>query len=376
MTTNINSRFIPKAQPFFSPGAEERLQRRLHEVLNGWLSGGPLLAEFEARFAEYVGVKHAVAVNSGTNALYAILRHYRLNGAEVIVPTMTCFACASAVILAGGAPRLVNVDSQTMCLDLDDTVRSITPRTRGIVAVHLAGHIVPWFDELRGVCRDRGLFLLEDAAHATGAAVGARRAGSLGDSGCFSFHPTKIMTTGEGGMITTDDPDLATHCRRFRDASTGEDGPADSPALNLKLDELSSALGLEQLAEIDSFVQRRNAIAAQYGALLADVPGVELLSPAPGRVSSWWRAYVRLSGRFDRDAVMNRMLAEHLIDVRPAYRPLLHHHPALAPYANDRGRFMPSDQAMATLICLPVFIGLTAADVERVVSSLRACLDV
>jgi dTDP-4-amino-4,6-dideoxygalactose transaminase len=338
------------------------------------LSGGPLLDEFESRFASYVGVDHAIAINSGTAALYTLLKHYRLDGGEVIVPTMTCFACASAVILAGGTPRLVNVDPETMCLDFEDTVGSLTAKTRGMIAVDFAGQVVPWIDDLRALCRERGLFLLEDAAHATGASVGSRRAGSLGDAACFSFHPTKIITTGEGGMITTNDPAVAAHCRRFRDPSTGEDGPSDSLALNLKLDEMSCAMGIEQLSDLDSFVQRRNETVAQYGALLAGVPGVELLPLTEGRVSSWWKAYARLDDRFDRDAVMNRMLIEHRIDVRPAYRPLLHNHPVLGQYVSDRSRFSPSDQAMGKLICLPVFVGLTSDDIARVVRSLQECL--
>ena len=363
---------IPRARPYFSAAAQERLHHHLRDVLEGWLTAGPLRDRFEARFAAYVGARHAVAVSSGTAALYATLRHFALDGGEVILPTMTCFACASAIQLAGGVPRLVNVAPDSMGLDPADTLAAMGPHTRGVLAVHLGGHILPWIDELRNACRERGLFLVEDAAQATGASLGGRRAGVLADAACFSFHPTKIITTGEGGMITTDDAALAAACRAFRESSVGEDGPRPGLGLNLALAEMACAMGLEQLAELDDFLSARGAVARQYAALLAPVPGVTLLEPPAGSVSSWWRAYVRLPEGVDRDALMQRMLVEHAVDVRPAYRPLLHDHPSLA--AGDRGRFAPSDAAMARLVCLPVFVGLTAPDVERVVASLVACL--
>ena len=366
---------IPPARPHFSPESQERLHARLDAILNGWLSRGPLAEEFERRFAEYVGAKHGIAMSSGSAALLAALSYFDLRGGEVVIPTMTCFSCAGAVILAGGVPRLVNVDPDTMCIDFQDTVANVEPQTRGILIVHLAGQIVPDIDKFRALCRERSLFLLEDAAHATGASVHGRNAGSLADVACFSFRPTKIITTGEGGMVTTHDDELADFCVRFRDGGRSRDGDTYSMAgLNTTMDELSAALGLEQLAELDGFVLRRNEIVERYRRLLREIPGVDLLPLSEGSRSSYWKVYARLPAEIDRDALARRMLEEHGIDVRPAYRPLLHRQPGLARYVSDPSRLAPSERAMSSLVCLPIFLTISEEAMERAVDALGRCL--
>lgn len=367
--------FIPSTKPYISSERQRKLHDRFDQILNGWLSQGPLVEEFERSFAEYVGTRYAVAMSSGSCALYVALRYFDLKGGEVILPTMTCFSCASAVILAGGFPRLANVEPDTLCLDLEDTIRQIGPKTRGIMVVHLAGQIVPWIDELRNICTERGLFLLEDAAHATGASVNGCRAGSLADVGCFSFHTTKIMTTGEGGMITTSEASIADFCRRFREIGVSKDKlNNDIFALNLRMDELSAALGIEQLAELDSFVRRRNEIVENYRALLVEVPEVQLLPLRNGRISSYWKVYARMAQWMNRDTLTKRMLNEFQVDVRPAYRPLLHEQPVLGSYVENRSRFLLSDHAMAHLLCLPIFLTITQAQMEYVVEGLKKCI--
>ena len=201
---------ITNAKPFFPNEDIDSILNDIKDSLRtGVLTFGPNVEKLEREFADYVGVKHAIAVNSGTSALEIALRYFELNGGEVIVPTNSFVASANAVIFAGGKPVLADIKKETLCIDPNEIRKKISANTKGVMVVHLAGLIPPEMKEIQEICKENNLFLIEDAAHAPGASIDNKKAGNLGDVGCFSFFPTKPMTTGEGGIITTNDVKLA-----------------------------------------------------------------------------------------------------------------------------------------------------------------------
>ena len=257
---------IDKGGPSLPAPDVDGLLEDFREILgSGRLTQGKYLDRFEQEFSEYVGVSHAVGMSSGTAPLEIALRHFGVEGGEVIVPTNTFAATANAVVLAGGTPVFADLDPSTLCSGPGEIEGLLTERTRGVIAVHVAGLIVPGIAAIAAWCRAHSLFLLEDAAHAHGSRIGGRCAGSLADAASFSFYPSKVMTSGEGGMLTTDDSGLAAFARSFR--SHGQ--ASDSRSIvrlgsNYRLPELSAALGLSQLRRLDSIIAGRARLADRY----------------------------------------------------------------------------------------------------------------
>jgi dTDP-4-amino-4,6-dideoxygalactose transaminase len=268
---------------------------------SGTLTMGPLVKDFEAQFAAMVGVKHAIAVSSGTAALQIALRCIGVAGREVIVPTETFVASANSVILAGGKPVFAEINPETLCLDFTDVERRITSKTTAVMIVHMAGLISPNIDYLVKLCERHGLALLEDAAHAHGASFGRRRAGSFGRAGCFSFYPTKVITAGEGGMITTNYDGLASMAGSLR--NHGVNPKSDDyvrVSTNWRMPEANAAIGLVQLRRLNDFLDRRNEIAALYDRGLASIAGIRPLPTYPAVRHSYWNYIAMLDERIDR----------------------------------------------------------------------------
>ena len=196
---------INMADPHFTPEDRKWIHQELDHILDGALSMGPNVQAFELEFAVRVGVRHAIAMNSCTSALEAALRSRLAPGKEVIIPAETFIATGMAVHAAGGKPVFGEISDATLCLDLEDVKQKVTPRTAGVILVHMAGLVSPDILHFRKFCDDSSLFLIEDAAHAPGASHAGKMAGAFGHAGCFSFFPTKVITAGEGGMLTTAD---------------------------------------------------------------------------------------------------------------------------------------------------------------------------
>lgn len=234
------------------PIIEEDEKRAVIEALeSGQLAQGPRVAAFEQAFADYVGVKHAIAVANGTAALHvAFLAHGIGAGDEVIVPALSFAATANTVLLAGATPVFVDVRDDDFNIDVGAIEAAITPRTRAVVAVHLYGQMCD-VHAVAAICASRGMMLIEDAAQAVGATVGATRAGSVG-TGCFSFYATKNLTTGEGGMITTSDADVAARARLLRSQGEPTRYVTEELGYNYRMTEMAAALGSVQLAKLDA----------------------------------------------------------------------------------------------------------------------------
>jgi len=241
---------IPIAKPLI--GEDEIFA--VSEVLeSGMLAQGRAVDAFERAFAEYIGVKHAIATSNGTTALDVSLKSLRIEeGDEVIVPSFTFIASANSILFQGAKPLFVDVDDATFNINPDDLLEKITPRTRAVMGVHLFGHP---FDcnVIQEICNDHNLYLIEDAAQAHGAIYDGKKVGGFGDLGCFSFYATKNMTTGEGGMITTDDEKFAQLCRLIRSHGEGEKYRHTMLGYNYRMMDIQAAIGLVQLKRLEKF---------------------------------------------------------------------------------------------------------------------------
>ena len=267
------------ALPFLPYGKQEISDADVKAVVealcSGWLTTGPRVGEFESAFANWCGAGHGVAVNSGTAALHAAMRAIQLKpGDEVIVPAITFAASANAAIYEGGVPVFADVEPDTLLIDPESAARKITPNTRAIVAVDYAGQPAD-YDALRALAKQHDIALIADACHAPGATYKGRKAGTLADISCFSFHPVKHLTTCEGGMALTGDADMAAHMRRFRNHGIDSDHRSREKSgtyaydmrelgYNYRLPDVQCALGMAQLARLSGWIAARQRIAGLY----------------------------------------------------------------------------------------------------------------
>lgn len=371
-------RHIPRTRPYF---AEEDIHAILEliegSLRSGLLTMGPLVDDFEKKFAAMVGVKHAIAVSSGTAALEVVLRCIGINGQEVIVPTETFIASANSVILAGGKPIFAEIHPNTLCLDLADVERRITSATAAVMIVYMAGLIPPDIGRLVKMCDRYGLVLIEDAAHAHGASIDGRRAGSLGRAGCFSFYATKVLTTAEGGMITTDDDELANIARSLRNHGSRPNGSDYiRVATNWRMSELSAAIGLVQLKQLENALVRRNQIAAHYSQALLSISGVRPLPTSPLVRHSYWNYIALLDEEIDRMKLAEVLREEFGIEIAWPYNPPCHLQPVFQELLGYKiGDLPQSERVLAHHVALPMHLSMTDADVGHVIEGLRLSLD-
>jgi perosamine synthetase len=344
-----------------------------------WLTTGPLVERFERAFAAAVGAREAVAVNSGTAALHTAMFALGIGpGDEVIVPPMTFAATANCVVYQGGTPVFADVDPDTLLLDPQQVVTRITPRTRAIITVDYAGQ-PSYYDDLRTIATRHNLALVADACHALGGTDGDRPVGALGDLNTFSFHPVKHIATGEGGMVTTDDPVRAQRMRRFRNHGITTDHRQRESAgswfyemtdlgYNYRIPDVLCALGLNQLPKLPGWVVRRREIAARYDAAFADLPGVHPLVVRSGVRHAYHLYVIRVSA--NRARVFAALRAEGIgvnvhyvpVHLHPFYRQRFETEPGLCPVA---------EAAYEQLLSLPIFPRMTDADADDVIRAVR-----
>lgn len=368
---------VKRVRPYIPEEDIPTILKLIEQTLNsGALTMGPHVQNFEQAFADIVGVKHAVAVSTGTAALEIALRGIGVEGREVIVPTQTFVASANSVILAGGKPVFAEIHPDTLCLDPDDVERRITPNTKAIMIVHMGGLISPHLTRLQELADQYGLALVEDAAHAHGASINGRSAGALGTIGCFSFYPTKVITTAEGGMLTTDDDELAELARSLRNHGANPRG-ADyiHVSTNWRMSELSAAIGVVQLARLASFVQRRNQIAQCYTQALASMPGIKPLPTYPEVRHSYWSYLAMLDEGVQRERVAATLRTQFGVDTAWPYDPPCHLQPVFQAAVGSRlGDLPQSERLLARHIALPMHMCLTDDDVRHVIESVGLAL--
>ena len=349
---------------------------------SGYLTMGEQVALFERAFAQFIGTKYAVATNSGTSSLEIALRTIGIEGSTVIIPSNTFMATATVVIHAGGKVIFTDCQKENLQMAPEDLKRKIRPDTKGVILVHVGGIISPYFDEIRRICDDNGLFLLEDAAHAQGATIDGRKAGTLGIAASFSFYPTKVMTTAEGGMITTNSDEIYQKSLVLR-----EHGKAN-PDLNIhtefgynwRFSELHAVLGLQQMQKIGQILDERRKIAKMYDGRLG---GVSKLSPLqiPHNIrSSYYKYIVFLDNSIERDQVKKELRDRFNISLPgEVYSQPLHSQPVFRQHpwavANEPGDTFPQTEYVCKHhLCLPLYRGLTENEIDYVVDSLKKVL--
>lgn len=349
-----------------------------------WLTGGALVDRFEGNLAAFVGASHAVAVSSGTAALHAATYAAGIRqGDEVVTTPLTFVASANCVLYQGGTPVFVDVEPATLNIDPAAVEAAITPRTRAIIAVHYGGHPCD-LAALRRIAASRHLPLIEDACHALGARYFGESIGADSDFAVFSFHPVKLVTTGEGGAITCHAPEAAARMRGFRShgiRTTGREREASGQwsyevvdlGYNYRLTDFQCALGVQQLSRANTFLARRREIVRKYQEGLAECEQLELPREPSGCESAWHLFVIRLRLerlRVNRDQVYQALRAEG-IGVNVHYIPVHLH-----PYYRQRfgwrpGQFPAAEQAFQRLLTLPLFPRMSDRDVEDVIAAIQ-----
>ncbi|MCX6090102.1 MAG: DegT/DnrJ/EryC1/StrS family aminotransferase [Candidatus Atribacteria bacterium] len=305
-----------------------------------FLSIGPRIGEFETMFSRYVGGKFAVGVNSGTSALHLIIRSLGIGpGEEVITTPFSFVASANCVLYEGARPVFVDIEEETLNIDPERIKGAIGERTRAILPVDVFGHPCEW-DTILKMALEHGLSVIEDSCEALGSGYKGRKCGSFGVAAAFGFYPNKQITTGEGGMVVTDDPYIAELCRSMRNQGRGEDlSWLDHERLgyNYRLDEMSAALGISQLQRIEEIIEKRAKVAEEYSRRLQEIDEIITPQVRPEMKMSWFVYVVRLKNHIDRDGVIEYLKGKDIAS-KP-YFPPIH----LQPFYREKFGFREGD---------------------------------
>jgi perosamine synthetase len=367
---------VPAARMVFSDDDRAAVLSMVDQVLRtGSMTLGPFTKELEESFRVRHDAPHAVAVSSGTSALEIILRTLEVEGREVVVPANTFFATAASVMHAGGKPRFADVAPDTMALSAETVEAALGDDTAGVIVVHIGGLISPEVEAIRQLCDRRGLFLVEDAAHAHGSNLDGRPAGSFGVAGAFSFYPTKVMTTGEGGMIVTADDRIRDDAVIYRDQGKAGFLGGDHVRLGYawRMSELHAAVGIVQLGRLDEFIKIRREVADQYDEELTRIDGITPLTPPPGAESNYYKYVAMLDPGIDRQAVKSALREEHGVSLSgEVYASPLHQQPVFA--GLHEGSLPVAEDVCSRHVCLPIHSDMTRDEAAHVVASLRTVL--
>jgi perosamine synthetase len=352
---------------------EADIQSVVAVLRSGRLALGPRTEAFEQQIAEYLGVSHAVAVNSGTAALHLIVRSLGLGpGDEVLVPSFTFAASVNAILYEGAHPVFVDIEPATYNLDPDALTAAITPRTRAIMVVDVFGHPAEW-DALSRIADRHGLALIDDACEALGAEYRGAKMGRFGAAASFAFYPNKQITTGEGGMIVTDQAQIARLARSLRNQGRAEMGAwleHEHLGYNYRMDEMSAALGASQLSRLESFLAKRERVAAAYTERLAGREWVRTPAVQPHVRMSWFVYVITLASGLDRDAVIAALEAQG-VPARGYFSPV-HRQPYLeGRLGRAKADLSVTEDVARRTLALPFHNTLSEAEVEHVIAALE-----
>ena len=359
---------------------EDDIQAVVDVLRSDYLTTGPKIAEFEKMVADYVGAKYAVAISNGTSALHATCFAAGIKpGDEVITTPLTFAASANCVLYCGGTPVFADVDPKTYNIDPEDIRRKITDKTKAIIAVHLAGQPCD-MDEIHKIAKEHHLLVIEDGAHALGSVYKGKKVGTLSDMTTFSFHPVKPITTGEGGMIVTDNEEFYKKMVLFRghgitrdeNLMTRNDGPWFYQQLDLgynyRITDIQCALGCSQMKKLDRFLARRKEIVARYNEAFADCENIVTPYQLP-ETESGWHLYIVQVKNCDRREIFEA-LREHGIAVNVHYIPVYLH-----PYYQEHGykdvHCRNAEEVYSHIISLPLYPTLTEEQQQYVIETLK-----
>jgi dTDP-4-amino-4,6-dideoxygalactose transaminase len=365
------------ARPTFPEEDLPRVLADIGEVLrSGRLILGPKTRELEEAFAKKVGTRHAVALTSCTAALEIAYRFARVSGREVIVPTNTFVATANAALLAGADVVFADIHPDDFCVDVDDIFARVTDRTAAIAVVHISGFVTHGLERLVAFCRERRIALIEDCAHAHGATLDGKAVGSFGDIGCFSLYPTKIITSGVGGVLTTDNEEVAALGRSLRHHGQGASLEDIVHIGNdWLMDEVRAVLGLSQLGHLDEFIAHRRRVAARYDELLAKKPWATLPRPAAGSRPVYYKYPILLPLGTDRDGVRKTLLERDKMELGAIYSPPTHLMPIYRKAAEATPLLLANaERLLPRQLCLPMHAQISVEDADRAVAAVDSLM--
>jgi perosamine synthetase len=362
---------VPAARVVFAEEDQAEIAAAITEILaSGVLTLGPYGTRFEAAFAAAHASPHAVATSSGTAALDIILRTAGVAGREVIVPANTFFATAAAVLQAGARPVFADIDEDTFALSRDTVAAALTDATAAVVLVHIGGLVTPGVDGLRELCDERGIVLIEDAAHAHGSSYDGRFAGSFGLAAAFSFYPTKVVTAGEGGMVLTTSEPLRDEARIYRDQGKGAFTSNHHVRLGsaMRMSELNAVTGLVHLRRMAASIATRRSVAARYTRELSRLDGLRPLPEPAGCKSNFYKYIAVLPPGADRARFKHELADRHGVRLSgEVYDLPLHKQPVFTSYAD--GSLPVAEDMCARHICLPVHSDMRDDEVDHVLAA-------
>jgi perosamine synthetase len=365
---------VPAARVVFPAADRAEIAAAVEEILaGGTLTLGPYTLAFETAFAKSHDTRHGVAVASGTAALEIALRTIGVRDRDVIVPANTFYATAAAVLGAGGRPVFADIEAPSFALSPATVEPLLRSETAAVVAVHIGGLISPHVHGVRSLCRERGIALVEDAAHAHGSTLDGRFAGSFGVAAAFSFYPTKVVTCGEGGMLVTLSDWIDKEARIYRDQGKGAVSANHHVRLGAawRMSEQHAVTGLVHLRRMNEFIARRREVAALYDKALAGIEGLSPLAEPPGCHSNFYKYIVLLPPGTDRERFKQEVAERYQVHLAgEVYDLPLHQQPVLADYAE--GPLPVAEEVAARHVCLPVHSDMTDGEVDEVVTAVAA----
>ncbi len=365
---------IPGANPALNEEDIEKVVDGLRAVLkSGRLILGENTTALESEYSGYIGTKHAIAVNSCTTALQISLNFLKLKpDDEIIVPNNTFVATANAVLFAGAKPVLTDMNRDTYCIDAEIFEDAVTSRTMAAIVVHIGGLVCPDTETIREICARKGIFLIEDCAHAHGASINGRKAGALSDSGCFSFYPTKIITSGTGGMITTDNDALADYARSVRHHGQGKNlEDVRNMGNDWMMNELSAVLCRLNFSKLDEYVEKRNKAASYYIKNLGDLP-LSFKVYKENIVHSFYKLILLAEKGINIQKLKGIMLEKYGIECGSLYYPPVHLQPLYQnQFGYKSGDFSICEEVLKQQLCPPLFSDITESQIDYVIECLK-----
>jgi perosamine synthetase len=358
-----------RAKPYFSEEMRINIVKGVDDILCfGSLTQGKYVQKFENMFRDVIHTTYAVATNSCTSALEISIKSLGIENRKIIAPTNTFVATINSIITSGNIPIIVDINKNTLCISMKSIVENYDDDVAAIILVNIGGLITPEYHEISKFCKDNGLFLIEDAAHSLGSSLNGIMSGNLCDVGCFSFYPTKIITTCEGGMITTNNKYLAEKAILYR--SHGGDGENFFyTSSNYRMTEISAVIGIEQLEHLDDFIFKRNYIADRYIDGLKDIDDIDLL-PIYDGINSYWNFYFLTKSNNVRNELSVYLLSKG-IQTGNAYYPSCHMQPVFKEHLTHYQNFDNAEDVLSRHISLPMYVELNRNDIVYITSNVR-----
>jgi perosamine synthetase len=381
----MDTKKLYRAKPFFPQEDKELIKQQWSDILDtGMFIQGKHVSQFEKEFANYCGTKYAVATSSGAASLEVALRATGIENKKFLVPTQTFVASVSAIIRSNNIPIITDIDYDTQCLNLDIIKANMSDDLAGIMWVHMAGVIPSDYFEIKKYCDENNLIIIEDASHAVGSSVDNIKAGNLGLAGCFSLFATKIVTSGEGGMITTNDSEFIEKCKVIRNhGSVRNESPIPGldfgvnciyASSNYRMSEVHAVLGLSQIKRADEFVNKRNILADKYQKTITNN---KIITPTiPDNVKiTWWQYIIKIKDitREQRTQICKDLLDKYNIPTANAYWPACHEQPAFSEYLKycNTKSWPNADKLLSQHIALPMYYEMDLDQVDYVSNALN-----